>query len=203
MRADTDDLSDLQDDLATLARRVTVAALACDGLAALHDQRGDVARVDALQRSAERLHAAWSYLQSSAVLLRVAEDGEDTTDTPEHPPMTSAACGCPTNAAGDIPCHRCGERVNVRCWNCGTPRGGGSCPHPVPDRSESITEGYGAPSAPADGPDEVPAATEPTEDTSTWCAGADGACVLPDGHRGDHLTPSPSGVKLVVPFPAA
>jgi hypothetical protein len=37
-------------------------------------------------------------------------------------------CGCPTNAAGDIRCHKCGERVNVRCWKCGTPRGGGPCP---------------------------------------------------------------------------
>jgi len=39
-------------------------------------------------------------------------------------------CGCETNSAGDIRCHRCGERVNVRCWNCKTPRGAEACPMP-------------------------------------------------------------------------
>lgn len=39
-------------------------------------------------------------------------------------------CGCPTNEAGDIRCHVCRERVNVRCWNCRTPRGDGPCPNP-------------------------------------------------------------------------
>lgn len=135
MRADTADLSDLQDDLATIARRVTVAALACDGLAALHDRHGDVARVDALQRSAERLRAAWSYLQSTAVLLRVAEDGE-------------------------LP----------------------------PPAALTVVADVADPDVPADG---VPA------DTATWCAGAGGSCVLPDAHRGDCLSPSPSGAKLV------
>lgn len=42
-----------------------------------------------------------------------------------------ATCGCPTNEAGDIRCHRCGEYVNRRCWNCGTPRGGEKCPNPI------------------------------------------------------------------------
>jgi hypothetical protein len=37
-------------------------------------------------------------------------------------------CGCPVNVAGDIRCHKCGEYVNVRCWNCKTPRGEGECP---------------------------------------------------------------------------
>lgn len=37
-------------------------------------------------------------------------------------------CLCPRNKAGDIRCHECGERVNVHCWNCGTPRGEGQCP---------------------------------------------------------------------------
>ena len=44
-------------------------------------------------------------------------------------------CGCPTNSAGDICCHKCGQRVSKRCWNCGTPRGEGPCPSvkPCPD----------------------------------------------------------------------
>lgn len=42
----------------------------------------------------------------------------------------AAGCGCETNEAGDIRCHRCGERVNVECWNCRTPRGSGPCPTP-------------------------------------------------------------------------
>lgn len=41
-------------------------------------------------------------------------------------------CGCPVNEAGDVRCHRCGEYVNVRCWNCQTPRGEGPCPNPQP-----------------------------------------------------------------------
>lgn len=42
--------------------------------------------------------------------------------------MGDDGCRCPTNSAGDIPCHNCGERVNVRCWKCGTLRGEGPCP---------------------------------------------------------------------------
>ena len=49
------------------------------------------------------------------------------TDTP--------ACACPTNEAGDIRCHNCGERVNKRCWKCDTPRGAGPCPTQT-DRNE-------------------------------------------------------------------
>lgn len=56
-------------------------------------------------------------------------------------------CGCPVNAAGDSPCHRCGEYVNVRCWNCKTPRGVGTCPHPIAaqaqGREHSIRVGSG------------------------------------------------------------
>lgn len=44
---------------------------------------------------------------------------------------TASRCGCPRNEAGDIRCHRCREYVNVRCWNCQTPRGDGPCPTPV------------------------------------------------------------------------
>ena len=40
-------------------------------------------------------------------------------------------CGCPVNEFGDICCHVCGERVNVKCWQCQTPRGEGLCPNPV------------------------------------------------------------------------
>ena len=43
-------------------------------------------------------------------------------------------CPCPVNAAGDIRCHKCGEYVNKRCWNCKTPRGAGECPT-VPARA--------------------------------------------------------------------
>lgn len=43
----------------------------------------------------------------------------------------AVTCGCPVNKAGDIRCHACGEYVNVRCWNCRTPRGEGTCPNPV------------------------------------------------------------------------
>ena len=30
--------------------------------------------------------------------------------------MTYMTCACPTNEAGDIRCHNCGEYVNRRCW---------------------------------------------------------------------------------------
>lgn len=46
-------------------------------------------------------------------------------------PVVGGACGCPTNEIGDIRCHVCGERVNVRCWKCHTPRGEGPCPNPI------------------------------------------------------------------------
>lgn len=45
-------------------------------------------------------------------------------------PVRWPACGCPPNEFGDIRCHNCGEYVNKRCWNCGTPRGEGPCPNP-------------------------------------------------------------------------
>jgi hypothetical protein len=45
-------------------------------------------------------------------------------ETPEKP----AECNCKPNDCGDIRCHRCLEYVNVRCWNCKTPRGEGPCP---------------------------------------------------------------------------
>lgn len=45
-------------------------------------------------------------------------------------PQRLLVCGCPTNEAGDICCHVCGERVNIRCWLCQTPRAGGECPNP-------------------------------------------------------------------------
>ncbi len=40
----------------------------------------------------------------------------------------NGTCQCPVNEAGDIRCHRCGERVNVQCWKCHTRRGDGPCP---------------------------------------------------------------------------
>lgn len=55
----------------------------------------------------------------------------DEQPVPEAPVVNvapSPQCGCPTNAAGDIRRHNCGERVNVRCWKCGTKRGDGPCP---------------------------------------------------------------------------
>jgi hypothetical protein len=36
-------------------------------------------------------------------------------------------CGCPQNSGGDISCHVCGEKVNIKCWRCQTPRGEGTC----------------------------------------------------------------------------
>jgi hypothetical protein len=35
---------------------------------------------------------------------------------------THGWANCPPNEAGDVRCHNDGERVNVRCWKCGTPR---------------------------------------------------------------------------------
>lgn len=54
-------------------------------------------------------------------------------------------CLCPTNAAGDIRCHVCGEYVNKKCWRCGTQRGEGLCPnrkrdHAVEAVQEALTE---------------------------------------------------------------
>lgn len=46
----------------------------------------------------------------------------------DQSPAAPAVCRCPTNEVGDIRCHNCGERVNKRCWKCGTPRGAGPCP---------------------------------------------------------------------------
>ena len=37
-------------------------------------------------------------------------------------------CPCPVNEFGDIRCHGCGQRVNIKCWNCRLPRGEGPCP---------------------------------------------------------------------------
>lgn len=53
---------------------------------------------------------------------------------------TPTRCGCPVNEAGDIRCHRCGERVNVTCWNCRTPRGEGPCPNPAPGTVPAMTD---------------------------------------------------------------
>ncbi len=49
-------------------------------------------------------------------------------------------CGCEPNEFGDIRCHVCGERVNRSCWNCGTPRGGGSCPNALKSRDRDIDQ---------------------------------------------------------------
>lgn len=62
-------------------------------------------------------------------------------------------CACPVNVAGDIRCHKCREYVNVRCWNCKTPRGEGTCPSQrladagttpsAPEPSQATTEAHG------------------------------------------------------------
>jgi uncharacterized protein len=54
--------------------------------------------------------------------------------------LAAARCGCPTNGAGDIHCHVCRERVNVRCWNCQTPRGEGPCPNPIGEERRTPCE---------------------------------------------------------------
>ncbi len=56
------------------------------------------------------------------------EDEQPVVEQPVKDSTPLPSCGCPTNAAGDIRCHNCGERVNVRCWKCGTKRGDGPCP---------------------------------------------------------------------------
>ncbi|GAA3510142.1 hypothetical protein GCM10022234_00440 [Aeromicrobium panaciterrae] len=48
-----------------------------------------------------------------------------------QPVVESVVCGCPRNEVGDISCNRCGEKVNIQCWNCRTMRGDGVCPNPV------------------------------------------------------------------------
>lgn len=48
----------------------------------------------------------------------------------EQKPDIDLICGCPTLPEnGDMRCHVCREYVNVRCWNCKTPRGEGMCPN--------------------------------------------------------------------------
>jgi hypothetical protein len=47
-----------------------------------------------------------------------------------NPTRPTKTCGCERNEVGDICCHVCGQRVNVKCWNCGTIRAEGPCPNP-------------------------------------------------------------------------
>lgn len=52
----------------------------------------------------------------------------------EPPVEVDPDCACRPNVAGDIRCHKCGEYVNVKCWNCKTPRGAGKCPTAARER---------------------------------------------------------------------
>lgn len=71
----------------------------------------------------------WQNRRDSAAFSR---DGGATwyfvDERADQSPAAPAVCRCPANEAGDIRCHNCGERVNKRCWKCGTPRGDCPCP---------------------------------------------------------------------------
>lgn len=72
-------------------------------------------------------------LHAGEVVMSAASFNALQEDMLDRLGVTHTFCGCRPHSSGngDVPCHVCGQYVNVRCWNCRTPRGEGSCPNPV------------------------------------------------------------------------